>query len=49
MVVLANTKMSKKKGLNDKFEKYLKKQCAKPTYNGMEIAAFSWYKKALGF
>lgn len=32
----------------DEFEKYLKKQSLKTTFNGCDIEAFSWYKKALG-
>lgn len=33
---------------NDEFESYLKKQCLKTTFNGLEIETFSWYKKVLG-
>jgi len=33
---------------NDDFEKYLKKQTLKTTFNGNEVAAFSWYKKVMG-
>lgn len=33
---------------NDEFEKYLKKQCLKTTFNGIELETFSWYKKVLG-
>lgn len=32
----------------DEFESYLKKQCLKTTFNGIEIESFSWYKKMLG-
>lgn len=32
----------------EEFEKYLKKQSLKTTFNGCDIEAFSWYKKALG-
>lgn len=32
----------------DEFEDYLKRQCAKTTFNGSEIESFSWYKKVLG-
>ncbi len=32
----------------DEFENYLKKQCAKTTFNGTELETFSWYKKVLG-
>lgn len=33
---------------NDEFDKYLKRQCLKTTFNGIEIETFSWYKKMLG-
>ncbi|MEI7473938.1 MAG: hypothetical protein WCK67_04095 [bacterium] len=33
---------------SDEFEKYLKEQRSKTTCNGMELAPFSWYMKALG-
>ena len=32
----------------EEFEKYLKKQSLKTTFNGSDIETFSWYKKALG-
>lgn len=32
----------------DEFEIYLKNQCMKTTFNGIEIESFSWYKKMLG-
>lgn len=34
--------------LNDEFSHYLKKQCLKTTFNGLELETFSWYKKVLG-
>ena len=34
--------------LNDEFQHYLKKQCLKTTFNGLELETFSWYKKVLG-
>lgn len=37
-----------KSKFNDEFEKYLKKQCLKTTFNGIELETFSWYKKMLG-
>jgi len=37
-----------KSKFNDEFEKYLKKQCMKTTFNGVELETFSWYKKVLG-
>ena len=33
---------------SDEFEKYLKKQTLKTTFNGSDIETFSWYKKMLG-
>ncbi len=33
---------------NDEFEAYLKNQCLKTTFNGLELETFSWYKKVLG-
>ena len=32
----------------DEFEEYLKNQCMKTTFNGIEIESFGWYKKMLG-
>ena len=32
----------------DEFENYLKNQCLKTTFNGIEVETFSWYKKVLG-
>ena len=37
-----------KSKFNDEFEKYLKIQCLKTTFNGLELETFSWYKKMLG-
>lgn len=51
MAVLTS-KISKEKTMkskfNDEFENYLKKQCLKTTFNGLELETFSWYKKVLG-
>lgn len=51
MTVLT-TKVNKtnptKSKFNDEFENYLKKQCLKTTFNGIELETFSWYKKVLG-
>lgn len=41
-------KQSKKKSNEDEFEIYLKNQCMKTTFNGIEIESFGWYKKMLG-
>lgn len=52
MVSLAtstNTQETKVKSkFNDEFDNYLKRQCLKTTFNGLEIETFSWYKKVLG-
>lgn len=37
-----------KSKFNDEFEDYLKSQCLKTTFNGVELETFSWYKKVLG-
>ena len=37
-----------KSKFNDEFEDYLKNQCLKTTFNGLELQTFSWYKKVLG-
>lgn len=43
------TKEQKTKSkFDNEFESYLKKQCLKTTFNGIEIETFSWYKKILG-
>lgn len=39
---------SVKSKFNDEFENYLKRQCLKTTFNGLELETFSWYKKMLG-
>ncbi len=44
---LTKEKMTKSK-FNDEFENYLKNQCLKTTFNGIELETFSWYKKVLG-
>jgi hypothetical protein len=41
-------KKSTKSKFNDEFENYLKNQCLKTTFNGVELETFSWYKKILG-
>lgn len=33
---------------NEEFQHYLKKQCLKTTFNGLELETFGWYKKVLG-
>lgn len=41
-------KTTEKSKFNDEFDTYLKRQCLKTTFNGLEIETFSWYKKVLG-
>lgn len=33
---------------NEEFEKYISEQRTSTTFNGMEVAEFSWYKRVLG-
>ena len=42
------TQTTIKSKFNDEFQHYLKKQCLKTTFNGLELETFSWYKKVLG-
>ena len=42
------TQTAIKSKFNDEFQHYLKKQCLKTTFNGLELETFSWYKKVLG-
>ena len=46
------SKVKKEKGskskYTDEFDNYLKTQCLKTTFNGVELETFSWYKKVLG-
>ena len=44
---VTKSKQAKSK-FNDEFEDYLKTQCLKTTFNGIELETFSWYKKVLG-
>ena len=41
----SNTITSK---FTEEFERYLKNQSLKTTFNGCDIETFSWYKKMLG-
>lgn len=41
-------KSSVKSSFNEEFQHYLKKQCLKTTFNGLELETFGWYKKVLG-
>ena len=51
MTVLVSKKKKKKRTkskFNDEFENYLRNQCLKTTFNGIEVETFSWYRKVLG-
>jgi len=48
MATLMTTKTKKKNCLYDEFERYLDKQRGYTTFNGIEVAKFSSYKKLLG-
>ena len=41
-------KKTTKQANQDEFELYLKNQCMKTTFNGIEVESFAWYKKMLG-
>jgi len=45
---LSVEKTATKSKFNDEFDTYLKRQCLKTTFNGLEVETFSWYKKMLG-
>ena len=49
-LVKENTKVKRdvKSRFENEFQHYLKKQCLKTTFNGLELETFSWYKKMLG-
>ena len=42
-----NSKKTRSK-FNDEFERYLKQQYMKTTFNGTELESFTWYRKVLG-
>lgn len=47
MKTMTKTESKKSKSkFNDEFENYLRKQCLKTTFNGIELETFSWYKKS---
>jgi len=49
MTSLAEKVRSKKSSkFTDEFDSYLKRQCLKTTFNGVELETFNWYKKMLG-
>lgn len=48
MVALIDKKKTNNPKINEEFEKYLTEQRTSTTFNGTEVAEFSWYKKILG-
>ena len=38
-----------KSKFTEEFEQYLKKQCIKTTFNGLDLDNFTWSKKILGW
>ena len=42
------TQTAVKSKFNEEFQHYLKRQCLKTTFNGLELETFGWYKKVLG-
>lgn len=49
MVTLSEKKQGSSSGsANEEFERYLIEQRTMTTFNGIEVAEFSWYKKVLG-
>jgi hypothetical protein len=48
MVTLTDKNKEKTSVVNEEFEKYLIEQRTSTTFNGIEVAEFSWYKRILG-
>ena len=48
MVALIDKNKEKTSVVNEEFEKYLIEQRTSTTFNGIEVAEFSWYKRVLG-
>ncbi len=48
MVALTDKGKEKTLNVNEEFEKYLLEQRTSTTFNGIEVAEFSWYKRLLG-
>ena len=48
LVEKLQVKSPSKSKFDSEFQNYLKKQCLKTTFNGIELETFSWYKKMLG-
>lgn len=48
MVLLTDKNKEQTSVTNEEFEKYLLEQRTVTTFNGIEVAEFSWYKRLLG-
>jgi hypothetical protein len=48
MVILTDKNNEQSALVNEEFDKYLMEQRMSATFNGIEVAEFSWYKKLLG-
>ena len=48
MVALSDKCKEKTLNVNEEFEKYVVEQRTSTTFNGIEVAEFSWYKKLFG-
>jgi len=48
MVMLTEKNKETTSTANEEFEKYLIDQRTSTTFNGIEVAEFSWYKRILG-
>ncbi len=48
MIMLTDKNENKTSVVNEEFEKYLMEQRTITTFNGIEVAEFSWYKRLLG-
>lgn len=48
MMTKAQQKTQEQSSSKDEFEAYLKKQCLKTTFNGIEVDSFTWYRRMLG-
>jgi hypothetical protein len=48
MVALIDKNNKKKTESHEEFEKYISEQRTSTTFNGLEVAEFSWYKRVMG-
>ncbi|MBQ3310640.1 hypothetical protein IJG72_01040 [bacterium] len=45
----SNSASSEKSCKLDEFDLYLRKQCLKTTFNGIELDSCNWYRNILGY